>query len=60
MAGDFFEYEIRRKTIFYFDQKSKNRHWAKIVQKYIFMTYAILTFEVSNENDCKLDKIRNF
>ena len=35
--------------------------WGKIVQKWLFMIFAILTVDVLNKNDCELDKIlRNF
>ena len=35
--------------------------WAKIVQKWQFITFEILIVDVSDENDFKLDRIvRNF
>ena len=32
--------------------------WAKFVQKWFFVTFAFLTVDVSNKNDCKVEKIQ--
>ena len=41
--------------------KKKQPIWAKIGQKWLFITFAILAVIISNRNDCKLHKVpRNF